>query len=84
MASLMLRVAKTPAGAQSNKAQFSSRDASDKSLPGIGDAAFYNDSFRQLHVLKGNNWYIITAYKDSLTNGSLESDEQIASKLKYQ
>jgi hypothetical protein len=81
---LIVRSAKSAAGADSNKAQFlSDKPSNVKPIDGLGDGAFYNDQFRQLNVLKGNNWYIITAYKDSVLNGSLDSNKAVAAKMNF-
>lgn len=82
-ASLLVRVAKTSVGAESNRAQFLIKDKDVQAIAGIGDDAFYNPAFRQLHILKGNNWYIITAYKDSITNSSLDINKKLAQKLTF-
>lgn len=81
--SVLARVAKNQTGADSNKQQFSSRPAGVEDVPGIGDASFYSPDFRQLNVLKGNNWYIVTYYVDALTNASLETNKQLAQKLQF-
>ena len=82
-ASLLVRVAKTSVGAESNRAQFLIKDKEVQTVDGLGDDTFYNPAFRQLHVLKGNNWYIITAYKDSITNSSLDINKKLAQKLTF-
>ncbi|MCA9327277.1 hypothetical protein KDA14_01990 [Candidatus Saccharibacteria bacterium] len=82
-ASLLVRVAKTSVGAESNRAQFLIKDKEVQTVDDLGDDAFYNPAFRQLHVLKGNNWYIITAYKDSITNSSLDINKKLAQKLTF-
>lgn len=82
--SVLARVAKTEAGATSNKEQFQSKPAGVEDVNGIGDNAFYNPAFRQLNVLKGNNWYIVTYYIDSITNANSDTDKQLAQKLQFQ
>ncbi len=82
--SLLVRVAKTTAGGESNKVSFMDKPSDVENVDDIGDDAFYNPQFRQLHVLKGNNWYIITAYKDSILNSTLESNKTLAKKLNFQ
>jgi hypothetical protein len=83
-ASLLVYVAKTKAGAESNKTQFSQLGSEVQKVDGVGDAAFYNPQFRQLHVLKGSNWYVVTSYKDSILNSTLESNKALAQKLKFE
>src|SRR5256885_11186266 len=57
---LLARSAKTPAGAASNKSIFgAAKPAGKQNVPGIGDAAFWDQPLSQLDVLQGNNWYII-------------------------
>ncbi len=81
--SVLARVAKTQAGATENKDQFKNRPSDVEDVPGIGDSAFYNPPFRQLNVLKGNNWFIVTYYVDTYTNASLETNKQLAQKLQF-
>lgn len=80
---LLARVAKTPAGAQSNTIGFEDRPSGVENVEGIGDSAFYSPDFRQLNVLKGDNWYIVTYYVDSIMNASLETNKQLAEKLTF-
>ena len=81
--SVLARVAKTQAGANDNKTQFKERPDGVEDVSGFGDAAFYNPSFRQLNILKGNNWYIVTYYIDSVTNASLDTDKKLAEKIQF-
>lgn len=84
-ANLLVQYARDDTGANTNKTQFQSGLSSSEiqKVNGIGDAAFYNPQFKQLHVLKGSNWYIITYYKDSILNSTLESDKEMAQKLQF-
>lgn len=82
-ATLIVYSAKSHAGGESNKAQFANKSSDVQQVEGIGDDAFYNPEFRQLHVLKGNNWYILTNFKDTIMNSSLESNKQLAEKLEF-
>lgn len=81
--SLLARVAKTQAGADSNQHLFNNYPAGGQEVEGIGDKAFYSPDFRQLNVLKGNNWYVVTHYVDVITNASLESNKKLAEKLHF-
>ena len=81
--SVLARVAKTQAGATDNKTQFNSRPDGVEDVAGLGDSAFYNPSFRQLNILKGNNWYIVTHYIDTITNANLDSDKKLAEKIQF-
>ena len=82
--SVLARIAKTEAGAANNKEQFTNKPANVQVVKDIGDAAFYNPDFRQLNVLKGNNWYIVTYYVDTITNSTIDTDKQLAQALKFQ
>ncbi len=80
---LMARVAKTQTGANNNISQFNGDQPGIQTVKGIGDKAFYSTTFRQLNVLKGGNWYIVTSFADSITNSSLDSDKTLAEKLHF-
>ncbi len=82
--SLMLYTAKTPAGADKNKETFNNKPAGVEAVEKIGDQAFYNPQYKQLHVLKNSNWYVVTYFKDDIANGSLDTDKTLAQKLKFQ
>lgn len=80
---ILVRAAKTTAGSDSNKSQFTTlKPAGVEDVAGIGNAAFYNPTYGQLNVLKGGNWYIVTNYSGS-ANGTLELDQQLASVLAF-
>lgn len=77
------RIATTQDGADTNKQAFNSQPSGTQAVSGIGDKAFYNPSFNQLNVLKGGDWYIVTYYKDVITNSTLDSDKELALKLQF-
>jgi hypothetical protein len=81
---VLLRAAKNKAGADSAKLEFNNRPPGVEPVKGIGDDAFFDPGQKQLHILKGANWYVISYFKDSVMNGSLENDKVLASKLKFQ
>lgn len=82
--SLLVRSALTNTGLDSNQQGFSSTKPSDaQTVSGIGDDAYYSAQYRQLNVLKGNNWYILSLYKDTLTNSTLAATKSLASKLEF-
>ena len=81
---LVLYTPKNQAGITWVKTAFNNQVSGTQDVKGIGDKAFYNTQFKQLHVLKGNNWYDITSFKDSITNSSLETDKAAALKLHFQ
>lgn len=81
---LLARAAKSATGAASNQAQFgSAKPAGSQDVSGIGDKAYYSPAYKQLNVLKGNNWYIVTNSMGSVTNATLESDTQLAKLLQF-
>jgi hypothetical protein len=82
--SLLVRSGLTTAGIASNTQAFTaSRPDDAQNIMNIGDRAFYSPRYRQLNVLKGNNWYILMLYKDSVTNSSLASTKALAQKLSF-
>jgi hypothetical protein len=84
---MLARSAKSSAGAASNKAVFGKdRPVGKQTVPGVGDAAFWDSEMSQLDILKGDNWYIIGNMTGTHSNsGTLEASravyEQIKSKL---
>ena len=59
---LQVSSALNQAGADSNKAQFTSNlPSAAKKVQGYGDAAYWDSTFGQLNVLKHNNWYILNS-----------------------
>lgn len=83
-ANLLVYIARSANGAETNKEQFKQKPENTKPVEGIGDDAFFNPDFRQLHILKGNNWYVLTAFKDSILNSTVETTTELAKKLKFQ
>jgi hypothetical protein len=82
-ANLLVYIARSANGAVTNKSQFKELPTNVKTVDNIGDIAYYNPDFRQLHVLKGNNWYVLTAFKDSILNSTVESTTELAKKLTF-
>lgn len=81
--SILVRAAKSKAGADSNKAQFKTVPAGDQAVKDIGDNAFFSSTLGQLHVLKGNNWYIVSNYSGKATSGTVESDTALAKLIDF-
>jgi len=81
---LLVRAAKTKAGAEGNKAVFgSSRPAGVQDVSGYGDKAYWNPTYGQLNILKGNNWYILSHYTGvNPAQGTLDQAKQLADALK--
>jgi hypothetical protein len=83
-ANLLVRSAQTIDGSKSNEDSFTtSRPTDAQDIDGYGDSAFYSSQYRQLNVLKGNNWYILTVYKDNITNTTVELTTEMAQKLEF-
>lgn len=83
-ANLLVYIARSANGAESNKAPFKEKPENAQPVQGVGDDAYFSPDFRQLHVLKGNNWYVLTAFKDSILNSTVETTTELAKKLKFQ
>lgn len=83
-ANLLVYIANSASGAETNKTQFKEKPENTTSVEGIGDDAYFNPDYRQMHILKGNNWYILTAYKDSILNSTVETTTELAKKIKLQ
>ena len=84
VASVLVRAPKTKAGADSNKAIFSSsKPAGVQDVSGVGDKAFFNPKFGQLNVLKGSNDYIVTSHTGGALSGTLETDKKLSDVLTY-
>lgn len=81
--SVLARIAKTQAGANSNQQLFSTFPAGTQEVQGLGDKAFYAPDFRLLNILKGDNWYVVTYYIDTVTNASLDNNKKLAEKLNF-
>ena len=83
-AGLLVRSAKTKAGADSNKTPFTSaKPGAAQDVSGYGEKAYFNPTMGQLNVLKGGNWYIISRYKGtSSTKATLDDVKQLADALK--
>jgi hypothetical protein len=80
--SVLVRAAKTSAGADSNKSQFSvNKPVGVQDVDGLGDKAFFNPQYGQLNILKGGNWYIVSSYSGSVGRGTVESCRQLADLL---
>lgn len=78
-ASLLVRAAKSSEQASANKATFGSNKPSGaEDVSGYGDKAFWDSTNKQLNVLKGNNWYILSGGTASGTNNTLDDAKKLA------
>jgi hypothetical protein len=61
--SLVIRVAQSSAGAQTNEDAFArtSMPKAGKVVDGYGEKAFWNPTVGQLNILKDGNWYVLAA-----------------------
>lgn len=81
-AALLVRSAKTTVGAVGNKDQFAgARPDNVENVDGIGDAAYFEPTTKQLNILVGNNWYILTTYKETLSDTTLDKTLVLTKKL---
>ena len=79
---LLVRSARTAAGTASNQAAFGDQKPhTAEDVTDVGDAAFYEPNMGQLNILAGNNWYILTNYKETVSNTSLDANLQVAKRL---
>lgn len=79
---LLARSAKTTVGAMSNKDQFrDGRPDGVLNVDNLGDAAYFEQTTKQLNILVGNNWYILTTYKENLNDTTLDNTVDLAKKL---
>lgn len=80
--SLLVRVPKTAAGIQSNQNQFTHLKPADAvTVDGYGDGAYWNVQLAQLHILKNNNWYVITVGSPVSSARTLDEAKQLADLL---
>jgi hypothetical protein len=76
---ILVRAAKSDAGAVSNSNQFGPRKPTDaQDINGYGDNAYWYPAGGQLNILKRNNWYILTYGKISPNDRTLEQTKQFA------
>jgi hypothetical protein len=81
-ASLLVRVAKTTEGSSQDEAQFGpNRPVNAVNVPDLGDSAYWNSDFAELHILKGTTWYVITAGPPSATERKMEDAVNMAKLL---
>jgi hypothetical protein len=82
IASLLVRSAETTTGAQSNQTQFSRLKPADAvNVEGYGDGAYWDVKLAQLHILKNNNWYILTVGSPVAASRTLDETKQLADLL---
>lgn len=82
-ASLLVRKALNAEGSANDKAQFGpNKPSTAQDIFGYGEAAYWNSDFRELNILKGDVWYIITAGSTVATERKLEDALNIANLIK--
>lgn len=80
--SLLARSALTKIGVDSNKSQFAAEKPADvQDISGYGDKAFWDQKMGQLHILKGNNWYIVS-YASVSGDKTLDDAKKLADLIK--
>lgn len=81
-ASLLMRVAKDAEGSAHDKEQFGIyKPANAETVDGYGDSAYWDANFRQLNILKGTTWYIITNGPTEVSSRTLEQAKQLGSQI---
>lgn len=77
--SLLIRSAKTTAGAQNNKQVFNANKPADaQNISGYGDQAYWHPQFGQLNIFKNNNWYIISSGPVKITDRNPDDAKKLA------
>jgi hypothetical protein len=78
--SLLMRVAKSETGAESNEAVFAAGTvpAGAEDVSGYGEKAFWNPAVGQLNILDEGNWYILTAGPLDTTKSKLADARKLA------
>jgi hypothetical protein len=78
-ATILVRAAKTDAGAQNNEGQFGPRKPADaQDVSGYGDKAYWSPAAAQLNILKRHNWYIISYGKIRPGDRTLDQTKKLA------
>ncbi len=78
-ATILVRSAKTDAGQESNKIQFTQkRPPNTQDVSGYGEGAYWNLQLAQLNILKGNTWYILSYGAPNINQRTLGETEQMA------
>lgn len=79
---LLVRAPKTPAGIQSNTAQFHDlRPSGMQDISGYGDSAYWDVEHGQLNILKHDTWYILTNGPITPSSRTLDMAKQLADLL---
>jgi hypothetical protein len=84
ISNILVRSPKTQKGADENKDQFTSNKPPDvQDVEGYGDSAYWNPSFGQLNVLKGDTWYILSNNIGAFSQSPrLDDAKKLADELK--
>ncbi len=81
-ASLLMRVAKNAEGSAHDKEQFGpNKPSTAQTLSGYGDSAYWDADFKQLNILKGTTWYIITAGPNQVSSRTVDQARLLADLL---
>ncbi len=83
-ASLIMRVARTETGSQSNAAAFepAALPGGAQSVSGYGDKAFWNPTLGQLSILDDHNWYVLSIGPTNPAKHTLADAEKLADAIK--
>jgi hypothetical protein len=81
-ASLLVRSAKSPAGATSNQNQFGVlKPTTVQDVAGYGDSAYWDPQYGQLDILKNSTWYILSNGPITPSARTLDQAKQLADVL---
>ena len=78
--SLLIRAAKSQDQADANAKQFDGK----RRVPGYGEAAYWDEDYAQLNILKNNNWYILSSGSMKPSERSLAEAKQFANFVQQQ
>jgi hypothetical protein len=78
---LLVRSPLTAVGAASNDEPFDSPKTGTMKVDGYGEKAFWDPELRQLNVLKGGTWLIMSFSKTSLAESTLDDAKKLADEI---
>ena len=80
-ATLLVRSPLSAAGATSNDEPFDTPKTGAIKVDGYGEKAFWDPELKQLNVLKGGTWLIMSLGKTDLTQSSLDDAKKLADEI---
>ena len=80
---LLWRAAKDTEGSAHDQEQFGpNKPVNAEVVTGYGDVAYWDADFKQLNILKGTSWYILTAGSNEPASRTLDQAKQFADLVK--